>query len=78
LIHYAPCDFVVSKSQAYQWWEVRWDGGNALPAESAWFAADIPPANTQVTQGQPIRTSMIVGKTKEQVVAVGTQLSSND
>ena len=78
LIHYAPCEFVVSKSQAYQWWEVRWDGGNALPAESAWFAADIPPANTQVTQGQPIRTSMIVGKTKEQVVAVGTQLSSND
>jgi len=77
LIHYAPCDFVVSKSQASQWWEVRWDSGNTLPAESAWFAADIPPANTQVTQGHPIRTSMIVGKTKEQVVAVGTQLSNN-
>jgi predicted ATP-grasp superfamily ATP-dependent carboligase len=77
LIHYAPFDFVVSESQASQWWEVRWDSGKRLPAESAWFAADIPPANTQVTQGQPIRTSMIVGKTKEQVVAVGTQLSSN-
>ena len=78
LIHYAPCDFVVSESQASRWWEVRWDSGNTLPAESAWFAADIPPANTQVTQGQPIRTSVIVGKSKEQVVAVGTQLSNND
>lgn len=77
LIHYAPCDFVVSEAQASSWWEVRWDSGNTLPAERTWFAADIPPANTQVSRGQPIRTSMMIGKTKEEVVALGTHLSSN-
>lgn len=77
LIHYAPDDFVVSESQASQWWEVRWDSGKTLPTERTWFAADIPPAHTQVTRGQPIRTSMMVGRTKEQVIALSTHLSSN-
>lgn len=77
LIHYAPSDFVVSEAQASSWWEVRWNSGYALPTERTWFAADIPPAHTQVSRGQPIRTSVMVCKTKEQVVALGTHLSCN-
>jgi len=76
-IRYAPHEFIVSETESSRWWEARWNSGQALVQGRSRFEADIPGANTKVAGGQPIRTTMVVGNSREQVIGLGIALSSH-
>lgn len=76
-IQYASRDLVVSQAESLQWWEARWACGQRRATCGTHFVADIPEAGTQVARGQPIRTIMIAGQSKEEVIAIGLGLASS-